>query len=54
MNVGIVIPRRKQATYGLWMLGVLLVFLTAACSEGFTGPTETRETAFLLARLPGP
>ena len=51
MNVGITI-RSKQKNPGLWMLGVLLVFLTAACSEGFTGPTETRDDSFFVGDSP--
>ena len=34
------------------MLGVLLVFLTAACSSGFTGPTETRDDSFVVGQSP--
>ena len=34
------------------MLGVLFVFLTAACSEGFTGPTETRDDSFVVGGSP--
>ena len=37
---------------GLWMLGVPLVFIAAACSEGFTGPTETREDSFAVGESP--
>ena len=37
---------------GLWMLGVLLVFIAAACSEGFTGRTETRDDSFVVGESP--
>ena len=37
---------------GVRMLGVLFVFLTAACSEGFTGPTETRDDSFVVGGSP--
>ena len=37
---------------GLWILGVLLVFLTAACSSGFTVPTETRDDSFVVGQSP--
>ena len=36
----------------LWMLGMFLVFLTAACSSGFTGPTETRDDSFVVGKSP--
>ena len=52
MNVGIIITMGKQMKLGLWMLGVLLVFLTAACSTGFTGPTETRDDSFFVGASP--
>ena len=52
MNLGIIITRSKQTKPGLWMVGVLLVFLTAACSEGFTGPTETRDDSFVVGESP--
>ena len=37
-----------QIKSGLWMLGVLFVFLTAACSAGFTGPSETHDESFAV------
>ena len=37
---------------GLWMLGVLLIFPIAACSDGFTGPTEVRDDSFAVGQLP--
>ena len=37
---------------GFWMLGVLIVFLTAACSAGFSGPTETRDDSFVVGESP--
>ena len=36
----------------LWMLGVLLVFLAAGCSEGFPEPTETRDDSFVVGESP--
>ena len=37
---------------GLLILGVLLVSLTAACSSGFAGPTETRDDSFVVGDSP--
>ena len=63
MSLGIVAATRKQVSLGLLMLGVSLVFLTAACSEGlsgttetrsegFSGPTETRDDSFVVGDSP--
>ena len=61
MGLGIIITRGKQAKPGLWILGVLLFFLTAACSteaadrrsgSGFNGPTETRDDSFVVGASP--
>ena len=37
---------------GLSMLGMLLICLTAACSTGSTGPTETRDDSFVVGESP--
>ena len=37
---------------GPWMLSGLLVFLIAACSNGFTGPTATRDDTFVVGASP--
>ena len=50
MKAGINLSLEKQMKPGLWMLGVLLVFLTVACS--FTGPTETRDESFVVGASP--
>ena len=52
MNVGVNITRTKHMKSGLWMLGLLLAFLSAACSTGFTGPTETRDDRFVVGESP--
>ncbi len=52
MNVSVILTRRKQMKSGLLILGVLLAFLTAACSAGFTGPNETRDDSFVVGESP--
>jgi hypothetical protein len=46
MNVGIIFGKTTKP--GLLMLGTLLVILTAACSTGFSGSTETRDDSFVV------
>jgi DUF4097 and DUF4098 domain-containing protein YvlB len=52
MNVGTIFARRKRMRSGLWMLGLPLVILAAACGESFTGPTETRDDSFVVGESP--
>ena len=52
MNVGAVVKGEMNKKPGIWMLGVLVIFLAAACSEGFTGPTETRDDSFVVGESP--
>ena len=37
---------------GLWMLGVLPVFITAASGVGSTWPTEARDGSFVVGESP--
>ena len=37
---------------GLWTLSALLLSFTVACSEGFNGPTETRDDSFVVSESP--
>ena len=37
---------------GLWMLGALLVFVIAACSDDPTGSSPTRDDTFVVGRSP--
>ncbi len=53
MNVRIIVTSANHMKSGLWMVGVLLVFLTTtACSEGFTGSTEARDDSFIVGESP--
>ena len=37
---------------GLWIISAVLALLTAACNEGFVGPTETRDDSFVVGDAP--
>ena len=52
MSVDINFSGSTQVKPGLWMLGVLLVLVTAACSGGLTGPTETRDDSYFVGESP--
>ena len=52
MSARIIFAGRKQMKPGLWMLGVLLVSLTVACSARFPGPAETRDDSFFVGESP--
>ena len=51
MNLGINIARTKRMKPALWMVGMPLDG-AAACSGGFTGPTETRDDSFVGGESP--
>ena len=42
----------KHMKPGLWVVSVLLVLLTAACSSRSTGPVETRDDSFAVGESP--
>ena len=52
MNVASIINLGKEMKRGVWILGGLVVLLTAACGQGFTGPTETRDDSFEVGDSP--
>ena len=52
MNLGVNITGTKHLKSSLWMLGLLLVFITTSCGTVFTGPNETRDDSFVVGESP--